>query len=86
MDDRVKRLYAVAGVEPRHDDVCIVDTRTMSLVQGGAIFRRADGLAMVQQLSAYIGRPCFSALPSVDCGPYTRRASRVVKPAHRSCR
>ena len=79
MDDRIKALYAVAGIEPRVDDVCIVDTRTMSLVQGGAIFRRAEGLRLVKQLADYVGRPCFMALSTAECGVYTRRASRVVR-------
>jgi hypothetical protein len=79
MNSKIESLYRVNGIEPRVDDVCIVDSRTMTLVQGGAIFRRADGLRMVQQLTDYVGRPCFIALPTADCGPYMGRASRVVK-------
>lgn len=81
MDERVQRLYAVAGVEQQRDDVCLVDTRTQSLVQGGAIWSQSAGESLASQLNRFTGGEHFKALPTRDCGPYTQRASRVVRRA-----
>jgi len=79
MDERIKKLYAVAGVEPRDDDVCVVDTRSMSLVQGGAIWNRGAGEELAGELNAFVGERVFKAVPTADCGPMTAHASRVVR-------
>jgi hypothetical protein len=80
MDERVQRLYAVNGVEPQDDDVCLVDTRTRSLVQGGMIWRAGAGEALASQLNRFVdsGR-VFKTVPTVECGEFTTRASRVIK-------
>jgi hypothetical protein len=78
MDERVRRLYAVAHLEPRYDDMCVVDTRCDRLVSGGAIYEASEAEYFVGVLNAKLG-PVFKAVPTRDCGPYTQRASRVVR-------
>ena len=79
MNSKIESLYRVNGIEPRFDDVCVVDSRTMTLVQGGAIFRRTDGLEMAQKLNTSVGAPYFTAVPTADCGRYMTRGSRVIR-------
>jgi hypothetical protein len=82
MDERVSRLYAVNGVEPQDEDVCLVDTRTQSLVQGGMIWRSGAGEALASQLNRFLDAGMvFKTVPTRDCGHYTARASRVIKTA-----
>ena len=79
MEQRIEKLYRVNGVTPCADDVCVVDMRSMSLIQGGAIFRLTDGLEMAQKLNTSVGAPYFTAVPTADCGRYTTRGSRVIR-------